>query len=140
MLELARALPQWFNAQGLEEIERDLGAQGGWVATEGGRLVGWVMWSPEGARGANMTWLGVARDEQRRGIGTALVEELVGALRSRGIVELFVSTVADSVDYEPYEQTRSFYRSHGFEDFRVDRGFFKDRRGDYDRLLLRRTV
>lgn len=140
VLALARSLPEWFNAQGLEEIARDLATQEGWVAVEGGRPVGWVVWSRQEPEGANMTWLGVEKGSQRRGIGTALVEHMAAALRARGIREVFVSTVADSVDYEPYAKTRAFYRARGFADFRVDRGYFKDPRGDYDRLLLRRPI
>lgn len=29
---------------------------------------------------------------------------------------MFVVTLGESVDYEPYERTRRFYRSAGFED------------------------
>ncbi len=140
VLELARALPEWFNAGGLEEIARDLPKQSGAVATEAGRVVGWVMWSPEGESSLNLTWIGVEKAMQRRGIGSELLQAMVRAAKEAGAREVFVSTVADTVEYEPYERTRAFYRASGFEDYRVDRGYFKDPRGDYDRLLLRMRV
>jgi hypothetical protein len=33
-----------------------------------------------------------------------------------GITEVFVDTLGDSVDYEPYARTRAFYRALGFTD------------------------
>ena len=137
---LARRLPEWFNAQGLEEIARDLRAHEGWVAVRGRRVVGWAMWAPEGERGASLSWIGVEKGEHWHGIGTALLAALEGRLRALGKESLFVSTVAPSVDYEPYARARAFYRASGFADFRVDRGHFKDPRGDYDRLLLRKAI
>jgi ribosomal protein S18 acetylase RimI-like enzyme len=136
VLALARALPQWFNAQGREQIERDLSDKPGWVALDGGRVVGWVQWTPAGGGLAEMVWLGVEPALHRRGVGTALVGRLAGELRGAGVRRVTVSTVADSMVYEPYARTRDFYRAVGFRELRVDRGYFKDPRGDYDRLLL----
>ncbi len=140
VLAIARALPEWFNAQGLKEIARDLPLQHGWVAIEDTRVVGWLLWAARGEQAADLTWVGVAKDAHRRGVGSALVESLAEHLQGLGVAELFVSTVADSVDDEPYARTRAFYRAVGFEDFRVDKGHFPDPRGDYDRLLLRREL
>jgi ribosomal protein S18 acetylase RimI-like enzyme len=110
------------------------------VAVEQARVVGWLVWAARGKRVADLTWVGVAKAAQRRGIGSALVVSLVAHLQGLGVAELFVSTVADSVDDEPYARTRAFYRAVGFEDFRVDKGHFRDPRGDYDRLLMRREL
>jgi len=50
---------------------------------------------------------------------------------------LEVSTVADSVEYEPYARTRSFYHALGFSDVQVDRKWYPS--GE-DRLLRRKPL
>jgi len=137
VLALARSLGDWFNDEGLRQMETDLRNHAGHVALLGSRLVGFETWNPVDGRVANLSWMGVAKDVQRAGIGRTLVEAIVPDLRSAGFRFLEVSTVADSVDYRPYERTRAFYRAIGFADERVDRGFFQDPDGPYDRLLLR---
>jgi hypothetical protein len=42
LLEVARALPQWFTQAGLEEMAHDFSLQEGFVATMGERIVGFI--------------------------------------------------------------------------------------------------
>jgi ribosomal protein S18 acetylase RimI-like enzyme len=86
---------------------------------------------------AELTWIAVHPNLHRKGIGRSLVEALEEVLVRLGVLALEVSTVADSVEYEPYARTRSFYHALGFLDIRVDRGWFPS--GD-DRLLLRKLL
>ena len=51
-------------------------------------------------------------DHRGRGIGTALVEQLVTTLPPARY--LTVKTLSAACDYEPYESTRAFYRARGF--------------------------
>jgi len=137
ILLLARSLDKWFNEEGLEKMSRDLLSHDGFVAVRGDRVLGFVTWTPIDAESADLTWMGVAEDLQRTGIGRALFRNLVRDLRTRGVRALEVSTVADSVDYEPYARTRHFYRAMGFVDHRVDPKFFGAGDDRYDRLVLR---
>ncbi|OGS46936.1 MAG: hypothetical protein A3K66_04855 [Euryarchaeota archaeon RBG_16_67_27] len=137
ILLLARSLDKWFNQEGLEKMSRDLVSHGGFVAVREDRVLGFVTWAPSDDETANLTWMGVAEDLQRTGIGRALVKALVRGLRARGVHTLEVSTVADSVDYEPYAQTRHFYRAMGFVDHRVDPKYYGTGDDRYDRLVLR---
>lgn len=140
MRDLARGLPEWFDPDGQARIAADVRTQRGFVAAHGQRLVGFILWRPLGPEAADLSWMGVAKDLQRRGIGTALLAALVADLPSVGFRSLEVSTVADHVDHEPYARTRRFYRARGFADARVDplyRGSGDDR---YDRLVLRRDL
>ena len=137
VLALARSLGDWFNDEGLRQMETDLRNHAGHVALLGARLVGFATWNPVDGPVANLSWMGVAEDVQRTGIGRTLVQAVVADLRLAGFRFLEVSTVADSVDYKPYERTRHFYRAIGFLDERVDRGYFHSAEGPYDRLLLR---
>jgi len=138
--ELARSLGAWFNADGLVRIARDLDIHAGYVAERTRRLAGFVTWARIDAAVAELSWMGVAQDLRHRGIGTALLAALVADLRSAGFRVLEVSTVADSVEYEPYAQTRRFYRTRGFTDFRVDARFWGSGDDRYDRLVLRRDL
>jgi GNAT superfamily N-acetyltransferase len=133
---LAATLDEWFNAEGLENMARDLGTHAGFVAVRGPVMVGFITWRPVSERVADLSWMGVAASEHRRGIGRALLRALVGDLRARGVRRLEVSTVADSVDYEPYVGTRGFYRAMGFADARVDPLFFGSGDDRYDRLVM----
>jgi GNAT superfamily N-acetyltransferase len=61
--------------------------------------------------------MGVLPDQQRKGFGKQLLNRLVDDLRSNRVSELYVRTLGDSVEYEPYAKTRAFYRANGFQDF-----------------------
>lgn len=137
ILLLARSLDKWFNAEGLARMSRDLRSHEGFVAVRGGTVVGFVTWERLPSRRANLSWMGVAVPEQRRGIGRALLETLVRSVRREGVTSIEVSTVADSVDYEPYERSRAFYRAMGFVDERVDPKYWGTGDDRYDRLVLR---
>jgi ribosomal protein S18 acetylase RimI-like enzyme len=86
---------------------------------------------------AELTWIAVHPEFHRKGIGRRLVKALEEVLVKVGVSALEVSTVADSVEYEPYARTRSFYHALGFSDVRVDRKWYPS--GD-DRLLLRKPL
>lgn len=137
ILMLAKTLGKWFNEEGLAHMSRDLTSHGGFVAVRGERLLGFITWAPLGGELANLSWMGVAENLRRSGIGRALLAALVSHLRSCGYRTLEVSTVADSMDYAPYADTRAFYRAMGFVDHRIDKDYFRSADGPYDRLLLR---
>ena len=139
-LDLARSLPRWFTPQGIREIAEDVKTHHGFVAVSGGRVVGFVTWAGTAPGIANLSWMAVRESVQHTGIGTRLLAALETELRARGCRFLEVSTVADSVEYEPYAETRHFYRSRGFVDHRVDAKFFGEGEDRYDRLLLRKAL
>jgi ribosomal protein S18 acetylase RimI-like enzyme len=110
---LATELGEWFNADGLREIATDLRYQPGFVAEMNGQIIGFVVISVYEAKG-RISWLGVQRGHQRMGIGRRLVGAVVSRMAGDGIKEVFVDTLGDSVEYEPYAKTRAFYRALGF--------------------------
>lgn len=136
-LDVSRGLPKWFNAEGLESIRRDLGIHEGFIAASDHLTLGFATWHPLDDEVADLSWIGVVERERRRGVGTALVASVAGAARRRGLRFLEVATVADSVAYAPYEETRRFYRTRGFGDFRVDPEFYGTGQDRYDRFRLR---
>jgi len=140
IVHLAETLGKWFNPEGLNGIRRDLPAHQGFVAIRGDAVIGFATWNPVDAEIANLSWMGVAEADQHRGIGTTLLAAIVEDVRRLGLESLEVSTVADSVDYAPYADTRRFYRARGFQDYRVDVSYFGPPDDRYDRLLLRLDV
>ena len=137
ILDIARNLPDWFNERGLAQMAQDLQSQRGFVAQRNGRVVGFATWHSLGDDTADLSWLAVAKGFHRQGIGSALVETLLHRLHADQVRYLEVSTVADSVDDEPYANTRKFYRALGFRDLRVDPSFWGEGTDRYDRLVLR---
>lgn len=137
MLEVAHALPQWFAQEGLEEMAQDFKVHEGFVATDQDKIVGFLTYEALEGDLAEVSWMGVRPEYQRQGVGRRLLQLAEERLITKGVRVLQVSTVADSVAYEPYARTRAFYRASGFRDYRVDRGYFPN--GD-DRLLLRKDL
>lgn len=137
MLEVARALPQWFTPEGLADMAQDFKLHEGLVAADGDKIVGFITYETLAVDLAELSWMGVHPEYQHQGVGKRLLQLLEERLIAQGIRILQVATVADSVAYEPYARTRAFYRANGFQDHRVDPGYFST--GD-DRLLLRKYL
>ncbi len=138
IVEMAKSLRQWFTELGIQQIARDLQTLKGLVALEDENTAGFVTYSiTVDETIAELTWIAAHPNLHRKGIGRSLVEALEEVLVRLGVSALEVSTVADSVEYEPYARTRSFYHALGFTDVRVDRGWYPS--GD-DRLLLRKLL
>lgn len=115
ILAVAETLLEWFDvdARG-RAIPTDLQHQDGFVALLDSKLVGFItLFVAEGR--LNIGWLGVKKDCHRQGIGGRLLDAAEDTARDMGIEELATYTLGDSVDYQPYEQTRAFYAKHGFQ-------------------------
>lgn len=134
IVEIAKLLPQWFTESGLDGIARDVQTHEGFVALDDGNLVGFAIYAADKDRNeAELTWIAVHPELHRRSIGRTLVKTVEADLTQRGFLSLEVSTMAPTVEYEPYARTRDFYHAIGFRDVRVDVKWFPS--GD-DRLLL----
>jgi len=130
---IASELPEWFTDKALVDIRRDIMESNTetLVARDEGRVVGFLVSTATIQEATcEIKWMGVARDRQREGIGWELISSLIGELEDciyEGEVDyLVVTTLADSVDYEPYEQTRAFYRKAGFRDREIKENFYPD--------------
>lgn len=115
-IAIGRSLPEWFNHPGIEEMAGDRRWQMGAVADVDGEVVGFVTWCSHEGRG-EIGWIAVSLEHHRHGIGARLLEFAEDSLRNSGSTEVLVETLGDSVDYEPYERTRAFYRAASFRDF-----------------------
>ena len=121
ILAVVEDLPEWFDETArTKSIPIDMRHQEGFVAVSGQRVVGFVTLYVAESR-LNIGWLGVDREFHRQGIGTRLLAAAEMKARDLGIDELATYTLGDSVDYEPYDLTRNFYRKHGFSVYKRSR-------------------
>ncbi len=116
---IIRGLPDFFgHAGGIAACAEAVRSQDGWVATEAGRVVGFATWAARTDASAEITWMAVERSRRHRGIGTAIVERLVGDLRARGFALALVMTSAGVKEgirgTDTYEATRRFWIARGF--------------------------
>jgi ribosomal protein S18 acetylase RimI-like enzyme len=78
-----RTLPDFFGYEpGVEQAAMDLRKQAGWVAEADGAVVGFATWAPRTEATAEITWMAVEGGRRRQGIGTAVLERLIGTSRS----------------------------------------------------------
>jgi len=115
-IEIAGSLPEWFTPNGIEHMVIDLRFQQGFAAIHDSRILGFLSYFVNESI-AHIGWIGVLPVYQRKGIGRKLVDNLISELGHFNVRKLRVNTLGDSVDYEPYERTRAFYRGIGFRDF-----------------------
>jgi ribosomal protein S18 acetylase RimI-like enzyme len=113
---LTARLPQWFaQAESNRHYAEQAEKLEAWIARLDGQAVGMLLLKNHSATSAEIYWLGVDPSYHRQGIGRALIDALEHRLREEKARFLFVTTLHPDVDYEPYQRTRSFYESMGFE-------------------------
>jgi ribosomal protein S18 acetylase RimI-like enzyme len=135
-VDLSRALPEFFNDQGIAEMTDEIPREDGAVAEIDGELVGFVTWAIHDGIG-RIGWIAVGGDHHRHGIGRRLVEYAERDLKAAGFEALEVDTLGESVEYEPYDRTRAFYRSVGFTDLK---SVMLDNPGMPEMLTLRKSI
>jgi len=112
-------LPYHFGlAAGRDEAAAAVRAQLGLVAVEDETVVGFCTYVARFDASAEITWMAVASDRRRHGIGRALIGALSEELARSGRRLLVVLTVSpndpgDEPD-DGYQSTRRFYEQQGF--------------------------
>jgi len=138
VIEISGKLSQWFIKAALEAIAHAVETERGYLALENEKCMGFATYLPcSDRKRAELTWIGVEPTLHRTGIGRSLVEAIERDLVRDHYECLEVNTVAETVDYEPYARTRSFYHSIGFRDVSVQPKGFPS--GD-DKLLMRKYL
>lgn len=133
---IAADLSEFFNEKGLDHMRIDLLCLRGLVVESDGKVVGFLVYcSEEGVM--HVRWIGVMRSYHRMGVGRALLARLEEKACTYGISEIRTETLGDSVDYEPYERTRAFWRGCGFAD--LER-IIQDDPGWPERLVLHKRL
>ena len=113
--EILRSLPQWFgDAQAVTKYLNDLLTLDTYLAHRNSELVGFAALRQRSVGVAEIHVMGVARRERRRGVGRALLNQIVVDLLSNGVMLLVVQTLGPSEPCPAYAQTREFYEALGF--------------------------
>jgi GNAT superfamily N-acetyltransferase len=113
---IVRGLPDWFGvAEGIEECAAAVRSHDGLVAMYGSGVSGFLTYERRTSTWWEITWMAIRADRHRSGVGTCLVDELIGRLPDDAQA-LLVRTLSDR-DGDPgpeYAATRAFYLARGF--------------------------
>lgn len=114
IMTIAKKLPQYFTEKGIEFMGVDFHSQKGFVYRDNDKTLGFITYfSNQGV--AEIGWMGVLPEFQKKNIGTQLLNRLKEELKNNNCSALIVKTLDDSVDYKPYEKTRAFYLNNNFK-------------------------
>jgi len=113
------SLPNFFgDPDGIAKCAEAVRSEDGWVADDGGDVVGFVTVASEFPGSHEITWCAVEAGRRRAGIGHSLVDAAVVGLRDAGDRCAFVLTLGPSVPQpgvtDSYEGTRRFWMAQGF--------------------------
>ena len=117
---ILRSLPEWF---GIEEsllmYARDSGKMPSFAMEHKSRLVGFISLREHFPLSWEVHCIAVCASERNKGIGTALLNHAEEWLQGKQVKFLQVKTIADTLEYEYYAQTREFYFSRGYTPIEV---------------------
>lgn len=115
--EVLESLPEWFgNKASLEEYVEKVQELPFWAALDReGQMPGVFSVRLHYGHTGDIYVCGVRPECHRMGIGKALYGEAERFFQEKGCKYAMVETLSDMVDYMPYEKTRHFYESMGFE-------------------------
>jgi GNAT superfamily N-acetyltransferase len=115
--KLMKSLGKWFDENALKNIKIDLKYHEGYVAKQRQDYIGFVTYFVYEGIG-NIGWIGVREKYQNKKIGKKLLHTIEIDFKKNNISEIQVYTLSDSVNYEPYINTRKFYFNNGFIEYR----------------------
>ncbi len=110
-------LPEWFgNKEALDDYVVKVRELPYWAAQDtAGNCVGFFSVKTHYGNTGDIFVCGVLPRYQNNGIGKALYDAAEKYLVENGCKYAIVKTLSDIVNYEPYAQTRNFYKNIGFE-------------------------
>lgn len=120
---ILRALPEWFGIdEAIDAYVRDIAA----LPTLAYEDAGFLALEAHGRYAAEIYVMGVLRERQGQGIGTALVGSAEERLRREGVEYLQVKTLGPSRPSVHYERTRRFYEKVGFRPLEEIHGLWSE--------------
>jgi GNAT superfamily N-acetyltransferase len=112
--DIVAGLPEFFTPDVVDKVRRDLIAHDSWVLVEDGSVAAFAIVERRRRRAAEVLWAATSAARRHRGIGTALIEQVLDEL-SLGRTRLVeVKTLDPSADYAPYAATYAFWTARGF--------------------------
>jgi ribosomal protein S18 acetylase RimI-like enzyme len=137
IIELAMTLSEFFPADFMRVIEKDLSKQPALVGLLGGDIVGFVIWMYRDAQTAEILWMGIKEEYHGLGLGTMMLESLEQEVKKKDVTRLLASTLSYTVEYKPYEKVRVFYYNRGFKSLGIQHDYYQE---GLDRLILLKTL
>lgn len=137
ILELAMALSEFFPADFIRVIDKDLGKQPALVGLLGGDIVGFIIWMYRDTQTAEILWIGIKEQYHGLGLGTMMLQSLEQEVKKKDVTRLVASTLSYTVDYKPYEKVRAFYYNRGFKSLGIQQDYYLE---GLDRLVLLKTL
>jgi GNAT superfamily N-acetyltransferase len=108
-------LPEWFGVeQSVLEYIEGVRSSEFFTVYEENIPIGMLRLKINNAFTAEIYVMGILKSYHREGIGRRLMERAELYLRAKKFRFLMVKTLSDSDEYEPYRQTRAFYRNMDF--------------------------
>jgi ribosomal protein S18 acetylase RimI-like enzyme len=118
--QLLDELPDWFGIpEAVDEYVVKADRATAVVAIANGLEVGLLTLMRHTEFAAEIDVIAVRPDYHRQGVGRALLDRAERLLAQDGVEYLQAKTLADTVEYEPYERTRAFYAACGFRPLQV---------------------
>jgi GNAT superfamily N-acetyltransferase len=111
---IVRSLPDYFTSDVPGQVVRDAADHDGWVLTDSGEVVGFAVVARRSPGGAEILWIAVDPARRGHGLGTTLLERVLGELAAAGVSVVEAKTLDRSAGYQPYEATRAFWERRGF--------------------------
>lgn len=115
--EVLEKLLEWFgNKQALDEYVNKVAELPYWAAlNKENSCIGFFAVKTHYGHTGDIFVCGVLPNYHRNGIGKALFNKAEVHLTQNGCKYIIVKTLSETANYEPYNRTRDFYKSVGFE-------------------------
>jgi len=114
-LKIMNSLPKWFSPpediRKKSVLHREMPF---FAAFHENQVIGFIVLKIHNEYTAEIFNLGVLEEYHRQGVGHALLTAAENYCKENGHKFITVKTLDSSVDYEPYERTRAFYRKNDF--------------------------
>src|SRR5574340_157703 len=99
------------------------------VDEEGGEIRAYAILMPT-LEEAELLTIGVAARQQRKGVGRAMLTEMLNMAREKNIRRVFLEVRASNIS------AMSLYRSAGFSEIGVRRGYYQNANGSEDAVTM----
>ncbi|MGI6669785.1 MAG: GNAT family N-acetyltransferase [Acetivibrionales bacterium] len=115
--KILRRLPAWFgNEKALCDYVNRVAELPFWAAVDqDGNCVGFMSVKIHYGTTGDIYVCGVLPEYHGKGIGKKLMNTAEDYFKKNGCKYIIVKTLSEKANYEPYERTRKFYLSVGFE-------------------------
>ncbi len=126
----------WFTPAALEKMKLEFNEYNGYIAYLNNNPVGFISYKLKKGN-LDITWIGVKEALHNCGIGTRLINRILQEARDNQIASIDVETLTAHHADENYKKTIAFYKSQGFEEFKIS----KDKDSDkWDILTMRKSI